>query len=79
MYSLVIHNKGSEVGHGSWILGIAGVSAAFTGPGAFSLDALFGVRSGGALWGATAVLVGVAGAAIPLGWRRDSAPQPAAA
>jgi hypothetical protein len=49
---------------------MSGLSLAFTGPGLLSLDALLGFHLQGALWGAGAVLVGAAGAAIQLGGRR---------
>jgi putative oxidoreductase len=48
------------------ILGVSGLSLAFTGPGVLSLDALLGLNPAGALWGATALLVGLAGGAIQL-------------
>lgn len=57
------------------VLGAAGVSFAFTGPGALSLDALLGLRLDGTAWGAAAVLVGLAGGALQLGARRR-APAP---
>jgi putative oxidoreductase len=60
------------------ILGVSGLSVAFTGPGRLSLDALVGLHLDGALWGAGAVLVGLAGAASQLGGRRR-APTPQAA
>jgi putative oxidoreductase len=52
------------------VLGVAGLAIAFTGPGAFSLDALLGYSVSGALWGAAALLVGLAGGAIQLAQRR---------
>jgi putative oxidoreductase len=52
------------------VLGLSGLSLAFTGPGLVSLDALLGLHLEGALWGGGAVLVGAAGAAIQLGGRR---------
>jgi hypothetical protein len=48
------------------ILGLSGLSLAFTGPGSLSLDALLGFNPVGALWGGTALLVGLAGGAIQL-------------
>jgi putative oxidoreductase len=65
----------------TFILGAAGLSLAFTGPGALSLDAVLGLHLEGVWWGAAAVLVGLAGAAIQLGARRvpASASQSAAA
>jgi putative oxidoreductase len=52
------------------ILGLSGLSVAFTGPGRFSLDALLGLQFDGALWGAAALLLGAAGAAIQLSARK---------
>src|ERR1700687_2917738 len=40
------------------VLGLSGLSVAFTGPGALSLDAQLGFNLGGAAWGAAALLVG---------------------
>jgi putative oxidoreductase len=52
------------------VLGLAGLSVAFTGPGALSLDTLLGLHAAGSAWGAAALAVGVLGAAIQLGTRR---------
>lgn len=52
------------------VLGVAGLTIAFTGPGAVSLDALFGYSLGGAVWGAAALGVGLIGGAIQLAARR---------
>jgi putative oxidoreductase len=57
------------------ILGAAGLSLAFTGPGRLSVDALVGLDLAGAGWGALALIVGLGGAAIQLAGRR---PAPAA-
>jgi putative oxidoreductase len=62
------------------ILGLSGLSVAFTGPGLLSLDALLGLHLEGALWGAGAALVGIACGAIQLGGRRRAqTPQAVAA
>jgi putative oxidoreductase len=61
------------------VLGLAGLSLAFTGPGLLSADAVFGLRLSGDVWGGAALLVGLAGAAIQLAGRRLAASQPAAA
>jgi putative oxidoreductase len=62
------------------ILGLSGLSVAFTGPGGLSLDALLGLHLEGALWGVGTMLVGVACGATQLGGRRRAqAPQTAAA
>jgi putative oxidoreductase len=52
------------------VLGLAALSLAFTGPGAFSLDALLGLPFAGARWGLAALAVGVIGGALPLLTRR---------
>jgi putative oxidoreductase len=62
------------------VLGAAGLSLAFTGPGWLSVDALLGLRLSGNAWGSAALVIGLAAAAIQLaGRRRLPAPQPAAA
>jgi putative oxidoreductase len=55
------------------VIGIAAVALAFTGPGALSLDALFGLPLSGALWGTGALIAGLAGGAIPLAGRTPAA------
>jgi putative oxidoreductase len=52
------------------VLGVAGLTVAFTGPGALSLDALLGYSMSGALWGAGAFLVGLIGGAFQLAGRK---------
>jgi putative oxidoreductase len=60
------------------VLGMAGLTIAFTGPGAWSLDALLGYAAGNAFWGVAAFVVGVVGGLIQLGQRRtEPMPQPA--
>ena len=54
------------------VLGMAGLVVAFTGPGALSLDALFGVAVSGAVWGAFAFVIGLTGAVIQLAQRRTA-------
>ena len=54
------------------VLGMAGLVVAFTGPGALSLDALFGTAVSGAFWGAAAFAVGLAGAVVQLAQRRSA-------
>jgi putative oxidoreductase len=56
------------------VLGIAALTIAFTGPGALSLDALFGLpaQHGGALSGLVAFIVGVLGATVQLAQRRTA-------
>ena len=60
-------NNGYEL---NLVLGLAALSVAFTGPGAFSIDALLGFWTGGLLWGATATIIAAAGAAVQLAQRR---------
>src|SRR5262245_21535262 len=52
------------------VLAAAAVSLAFMGPGAWSIDALFGFQFEGAAVGATAILAGIAGGVPPLLARR---------
>ena len=54
------------------VLGVAGLVLAFTGPGALSLDTLFGLTASGAFWGAAAFVVGLAGAVVQLAQRRPA-------
>jgi putative oxidoreductase len=51
------------------VLGVAGLSVAFTGPGAISLDNWLGWSVHGVVWGSAAVLVALAGAGIQLALR----------
>jgi putative oxidoreductase len=55
------------------MLGVAGLSVAFTGPGSFSLDALLGLHLAGSAWGTAALLVGLTGGAIQLAERSHGA------
>jgi putative oxidoreductase len=55
------------------VLGVAGLTLAFTGPGAFALDPLLGLSLSGTAWGAAAVVIAVAGAAGQLLQRRTAA------
>ena len=54
------------------VLGVAGLTVAFTGPGSLSLDALLGYSVSGAFWGVAALFVGLVGAAIQLTQRRPA-------
>jgi putative oxidoreductase len=56
------------------VLGLAGLAIAFTGPGALSLDALFGFPLSGAWWGTLALLAGLVGGFIQLAGRRPASP-----
>jgi putative oxidoreductase len=54
------------------VLGIAGLTIAFTGPGALSVDALLGLTMSGGFWGVAAFIVGLVGGAIQLAQRRPA-------
>lgn len=56
------------------VLGIAGLTLAFTGPGALSLDALLGLPwlHGGPFWGLAAFAVGLVGGTIQVAQRRTA-------
>jgi putative oxidoreductase len=58
----------------NFVLGIAGLTPAFTGPGALSLDAVLGLPTlhGGALWGLAALAVGLLGSALELAQRQTT-------
>lgn len=59
------------------VLGLAGLTVAFTGPGALSLDSVIGSSVSGAVPGVTALFVGLAGGALQLGQRASRSEQPA--
>jgi len=52
------------------VLGLAGLTVAFTGPGALSIDALAGLATSGVAWGMAALVVGAGGATVELAQRR---------
>jgi len=54
------------------VLGVAGLTLAFTGPGALSLDALLGNAWSGGWPGVVALFVGLAGGAIQLARRHTT-------
>src|SRR5713226_699188 len=60
------------------VLGVAALSAAFTGPGSLSLDALFGHYLSGKFWGVAALVVAVLGAVVELVQRRSMPKQQSA-
>lgn len=66
--------KGFFITKGGWeycsILAGGALVAAFTGPGAWSLDRALGFVGGGTLWGLFALVLGVAGALGQLATRR---------
>jgi putative oxidoreductase len=61
------------------VLGLAGLTLAFTGPGTVSLDALLGLPTahGGAVWGLGAFVVGVIGGTGQIAQRRTVPAMPA--
>jgi putative oxidoreductase len=58
------------------VLGLAGLSVAFTGPGRFSIDALLGLDLGGLNRGLLALATGVVAGGIQLAARRRPAASP---
>lgn len=54
------------------VLGVAGLTLAFTGPGALSLDSFAGHPMSGAFSGVAALIIGTAGAAFQLAQRRPA-------
>ena len=61
------------------VLALAGLSLAFTGPGALSLDAALGLSWAGAKWGVAALVAGTIGFVLPLATRRRPSATHAAA
>ncbi len=59
------------------VLGVAGLTLAFTGPGLFSLDALLGLPISGTAAGIGALLVGLTGGALQLAQRQPAPAVPA--
>lgn len=51
------------------VLAALGLSLAFAGPGAFSLDAALGWTASGTVWGLAALLVGLVGGSVQLAGR----------
>ena len=60
------------------VFGVAALAIAFTGPGAWSLDALAGFETGGGAWGVAALAIAMAGSTLQLAARRLPAPARAA-
>src|SRR6202521_4997328 len=67
-----LQNHGYEY---TLVLGLDGLSIAFTGAGPLSLDALLGVQLAGARWGFSALAVGLLGGALQLDGRHLPAAQ----
>jgi putative oxidoreductase len=59
-----------------FVLAVAALTLAFTGPGSLSLDAVLGLERSGAVWGVAALLAGlVGGGTVLLEWRKASVQQ----
>ena len=55
----------------AFVLALAALTLAFTGPGALSLDAVLGLERSGAVWGVATSLAGlVGGGTALLEWRK---------
>jgi putative oxidoreductase len=54
------------------VLGVAGLTLAFTGPGTLSVDNWLGQSVGGAFWGIAALLTGLGAGAVQLVQRRQA-------
>jgi putative oxidoreductase len=63
----------------AFLLAVAALTLAFTGPGSLSIDAVVGPVHSGVVWGIGALLAGLAGGATALlEWRKAPVPQSAA-
>jgi putative oxidoreductase len=58
------------------VLGVAAITLAFTGPGAWSLDPLLGLIAAGEYWGTAAIAVAMLGAIGQLAQRRSAPSAP---
>jgi putative oxidoreductase len=56
----------------TFVLSVAALTVAFTGPGAFSVDAILGHSWSGGLWGLAATLAGILASIVPLAQRRQA-------
>jgi putative oxidoreductase len=55
----------------AFVLAVAALALAFTGPGSLSLDAVLGLERSGAVWGVAALVAGlVGGGTALLEWRK---------
>ena len=73
--AVIVHLKGGFFGtNGGYeynlVLGVGALAVAFTGPGALSIDALFGYAAGGVVPGLAALVIAGVGAAGQLASRR---------
>jgi putative oxidoreductase len=63
----------------AFVLAVAALTLAFTGPGSLSIDALLGLQRNGTFWGIAALLAGmVGGGTALLEWRKAPVQQTAA-
>src|SRR5215469_18541116 len=56
----------------TFVLSVAALTVAFTGPGALSLDAILGHSWSGGLWGLAAIVAGILASIVPLAQRRQA-------
>jgi len=56
----------------TFVLSVAALTLAFTGPGSLSLDAILGYSWSGGLWGLAAALAGMLASILPLAQRREA-------
>ena len=60
----------------AFVLAVAALTLAFTGPGSLSLDAVLGLERSGVVWGVAALLAGlVGGGTALLEWRKTPVQQ----
>jgi putative oxidoreductase len=55
----------------AFVLSVAALTLAFTGPGSLSLDAILGLSWSGVLWGLGSILAGILASIVPLAQRRE--------
>jgi putative oxidoreductase len=56
----------------TFVLSVAALTLAFTGPGSLSLDAMLGQSWSGGWWGLAAILAGMLASIVPLAQRREA-------
>jgi putative oxidoreductase len=56
----------------TFVLSVAALTLAFTGPGSLSLDAMLGHSWSGGLWGLAATVAGILGSIVPLAQRQEA-------
>jgi len=65
----VIESGGFEY---TFVLSVAALTLAFTGPGSLSLDAILGHSWSGGLWGLASIFAGMLASKVPLAQRREA-------